>query len=295
MTRGQLAGDREVLGVGGHEVARPGHGLHDQAGDLVTTPAELLDEIVGLVEPPDDDLVGDARRQALAVQRPRLGAGVEVDALEAPGLGAVPAAGDLEDELATGERAGEHDRVHGRERAARREAQPLGVHARADELGGLHRELVGHPVLQTAPRGERLGEDLGHDGRRVAQQVREVPLPEVEQDVAVGVGQVRAAGVFDARRERPVEAHAVVAAVDHHLLRPPVDRRGPRVAPGIGRRECLDQPCVVILQGPSQACRSTTAATSAAPATERQEHRRSRRPLSKKAQIVRWQGVVWCL
>ena len=107
----------------------------------------------------------------------------------------VVAAGELDDELASGEAARQADGGHRRLGPGRDEAEPLDGSATHDLLGQLDLGSGGRAVRRAA--GDRLrdgGEDLGVG---VPEQHRPPAADEVDVLVAVGVGEVGAAGALD--------------------------------------------------------------------------------------------------
>ena len=77
----------------------------------------------------------------------------------------MPAAGDLEDQLTPSEGLGQHDRVHGCQRAARGEADLVGVETPAEQLRRLDLQRLRLAVLKPHPRGERRRQH-GHGEQR---------------------------------------------------------------------------------------------------------------------------------
>ena len=208
---GRLAQEEQVLPVGGDE-GRALHGLDDDPGEVV---AHLLDHparALDVVERHDPHRhAGERGRQAGALGFVVGGA----DRHREVGVGAVPAAGGLEDDPTPAERPRQAHRVHGRLGARHAEAHLLdaGQHLH-QQLGEADLVLAGDAVVGAAlDHGLHL---VDQQRRDVTQDGREVGAPEVDVVVAVDVADVRARAGRHVGGVGAVVAVGVVDAAGHH-------------------------------------------------------------------------------
>ena len=152
-----------------------------------------------------------------------------------PGLGeqavdvAVVGAGELDELLASGRRAGQADRAHRRLGARARHPQHLDRREAIGDLGGQLDLALGGGAVAGALRGRR-GDRLD-DGRvGVAQDQRAPGRDPVDVGVAVGVPDAGALAALDEDRVAPDRSHRPDRGVDspgHQLHRALVELRGP--------------------------------------------------------------------
>ena len=235
--RGQLAQQREEAGLGRDEAHVGRVGLGEQRGDLVLGErgADGVDVVPGHDHRAARRGLGDAGRR-----RDALGGEARARLREQAVDVAVVGAGELDERLAAGGRAGEPDRAHRRLGARGRHAQHVDArHALADELGEL--DLAGR--RRAVARAERGGRGDGLDHRRVgvAEDQRAPGADVVDVDVAVDVEDLRALGALDEDRvaaDRAHRAHGRVHAARQDAERAPVELRRARVGERGGQDPC---------------------------------------------------------
>src|SRR5439155_3658081 len=123
---------------------------------------------------------------------------------------AVIGAFGLDDAVASGEASRQADRVHGRFRAAVREAHLLHRKARADFLRQLRLELVRH--AKHSPGPEALPDGANYGGMAVPGHQRAETEVEIEVLIAVEVAQARTQGVSNEDGIRVVDAEIAAHA-----------------------------------------------------------------------------------
>ena len=232
--RRQLPGQREIFPGGREEPADPEERLDDEAGDPVAACGDDPAEVVAVVEagdegPPDDVVEQAGRFAALETLL-----AVVLDPFQEVGRGAVPAAADLQDQVAARQPLGEHDGVHRGQGPGGREAD-LGVAPadRLDETLGQLDLVAGLEARVERAPAEARGHPLPDEPGIVAEDVGVVALPEIDVVVAVDVPDQGAGGPGGEERVGLPQPDRMAAPLDHDLLGPAENRPAPGRPPGV--------------------------------------------------------------
>ena len=141
---------------------------------------------------------------------------------EGQGVGAMPAAADLDHQLPSRKGARQHDGVHGGQRAGGGQAHSLGIQGLRQEAGKGRLALIGKAGLEAIAGLQVLDQGVADEIGVVPQDVRIMPLPKIEDLVAVESGHIGPLRLGDAEGIGLKGASPVADAADEHVARPHV-------------------------------------------------------------------------